>query len=663
MKKKGLLPGLAYNAIKKNSFTYVPYIGISIFVMFTFFVFDLIIHNDVMKTIPRAGYAFALMYIGFILLGIILVPFLFYTNSFLIKRRKKELGLYSILGMEKKHIGIMMLMETLMIYVVVVAGALLLGLIFSKAVFLLLLNLANLPVNAAFSISGRAIVDTVIFYAVISAVNLLANLIQVGKANPTELMSESMKGEKEPKYILVWTVAGILTLGYGYYLAVTSKVNNSIFTNFFLAVFLVVFGTYFLFTSGSIAFLKRMRANKGFYYRSSNFVSISGMIYRMKKNAASLVNICIFSTMVMITIICTVSLYLGIPGVQKLRYPYDIRVDFKKASLTDFKGWKNKQKTLARENGIGIEDDYAYENLPIKIVKHGNHIVKNDGTASDKYVYEMCFMTLDTFNGLESTSYRLGKGEVMIYSTGLDYGSNTIDFMGNTYHVKRKIARSILDPKENSYLMDTTYYIIVPDQKSMGAIVNPFGVALSNDLKLTVKMNLRGEEGNKQTFSKNLKKLSISNPGLDQFTDYQGDRLEMESMYGGLLFIGIFFGIIFMMCVLIIMYYKQITEGFEDQKNFEIMQKVGMSDLEVKKTIKKQILQVFFIPLAGAIIHTMVGMFMVIQLMAAIRFFQTGLIVACEAGVCILFSLVYGICYKRTARTYYTIVKRMQVMG
>jgi putative ABC transport system permease protein len=658
MKKKGLLPRLAINAIRKNSITYLPYIGISIFIIFTFFVFDMIIKNDIMKTIPRAAYAGVLMTIGFVLLGIIIIPFLYYTNSFLIKRRKKELGLYSILGMEKKHIGIMMLIETFIIYVVVVACAILLGLLLSKAIFLLLLNLTSLPVDAAFSISGKAIRDTLIFYALISIINLLTNLVQVGKANPTGLMSESRTGEKEPKHIILWTIVGILLLGYGYYLAITSQINSAIFLNFFLAVFLVVIGTYFLFTSGSITFLKNLKKNRKFYYRCDNFVSVSGMIYRMKKNAASLVNICIFATMVIITMICTVSLYRGIPNIQKFMYPYDIRADFMKASFTDRDSWVKELSELAKAKGIIIEDYHDYENIQFTIVKYGKRIVKDEKTASYVDEYKMCFLTQDTFNAMESASYKLGKGEVMIYSTGADYGFKTIEFINNTYQVAKEISRSILKPKANNN-NNNMYYVIVPDKDIMEEITASYGVKPAAELKLTAEMNLKGEETQKQAFTKELKQLSSLHPGIDNFMDYDKDKKEMRSMYGGLLFIGIFFCIIFMMCLLIIMYYKQITEGFDDQKNFEIMQKVGMNDLEVKKTIKKQILQVFFIPLAGAVIHTVVGMFMVIKLMAVLQFFQVGLIVACEAAVCVVFALIYGICYKKTARTYYKIVKRM----
>ena len=310
-KHLSLLPRMAANNIRKNGQVYFPYLGVSIFAMFTYFVFDLVKSNDIMDTLPRAVYVTMLVGIGFSLLGIIMIPFLYYTNSFLIKRRKKELGLYSILGLEKKHIGIMMLYESLIMYVIVVVSAIVLGLIFSKLIFLLLLNLAKMPVEVEFGISIGAITDTLGFYAFITGLNLLVNLIQVGKANPVELMSDSKRGEKEPKLIWLWSVIGVAALVLGYQMAVNAQLDSMIFTDFFLAVFLVIIGTYFLFTSGSIASLRFLKGRKKFYYRPENFITISGMLYRMKKSAASLSNICIFSTMVIITVVCTTAVYMG----------------------------------------------------------------------------------------------------------------------------------------------------------------------------------------------------------------------------------------------------------------------------------------------------------------------------------------------------------------
>ena len=321
-----LMPKMAATNIRKNGSVYFPYIGVSIFAIFTYFVFDLILKNDIMYRLPKGMYTLMLIQIGFALLGLIMVPFLYYTNSFLIKRRKRELGLYSILGLEKKHIGIMMFWESAIMYLIVTAAAIVFGLLFSRLIFLLLLNLAKMPVNVEFTISPGAIRDTMIFYAFVMGLNLFVNLVQVGKANPVELMSDSRRGEKEPKRIGLWSLLGLAALGTGYWLALKARLESSVFTDFFLAVFLVILGTYFLFTSGSIAVLRLCRRKKKFYYRPENFITVSGMLYRMKKSAASLSNICVFSTMVIITVVCTVTVYLGMDAILTANFTREFEI-------------------------------------------------------------------------------------------------------------------------------------------------------------------------------------------------------------------------------------------------------------------------------------------------------------------------------------------------
>lgn len=659
--KKGLLPRLAIMGIRKNASTYMPYIGISIFAIFTYFVFDLILNNDVVLTVPRAQYAVVLMQIGFVLLSIIMVPFLYYTNSFLIKRRKKELGLYSILGMEKKHIGIMMLLESIVIYIIVIVSAVCLGLLFSKLIFLLLLNLAGLPVNAQFSFSLKALKDTAIFYALICLINLTVNLIQVGISNPAELMSDAQKGEKEVKHTFIWSLLGIFCLGWGYYLALKAQINSMIFMDFFLAVFLVVVGTYFLFTSGSVAFLKGLKKNRRFYYREENFVTVSGMLYRMKKSAASLSNICIFGTMAVITMICTVSLYFGIPGMKHFTFPYDMEASFLDSQFGQKDSWKAEVDRLASEEGVVIEEkiEYSCVGLSMQIKDSILFPVEKITPFEDRHFVEL--MTLDVYNELEGTSYELNEGEILLYSTGPDFAGDSLQFSDRSFHVREELMESTIEPKTRNNTFGWDYKVVVQNGETLSEIAALYGVDSTQQMIWKTKMNLNGSDEQIAEFASRTMELSSGMPGFSSLQENTEASKDMEAMYGGLLFIGIFYGIIFFMCLLIIMYYKQITEGFEDQKNFDIMQKVGMSDEEVRRTIKKQILLVFFLPLFGALMNTAAGMKMVIMMFGSLQLFQTGLILLCTLGVCAVFALVYIICYHRTARTYYRIVRRMAV--
>lgn len=657
--KMSLLPRMAVNNIRRNGSTYFPYIGVSIFAMFTYFVFDLILKNDIMHTLPKAAYAIALVTIGFGLLGVIMVPFLYYTNSFLIKRRKKELGLYSILGLEKKHIGVMMLWESLMVYVMVMIAAIALGLLFSKLIFLLLLNLAKMPVDVAFSVSPRAITDTLLFYAFVSGLNLFVNLVQVGKARPVELMSDSKRGEKEPKHIAIWTLFGLLFLGYGYYLAAASKLDSMIFTDFFLAVFLVVIGTYFLFTSGSIALLRFLKRKKSYYYRADNFVTVSGMLYRMKKSAASLSNICIFGTMVIITVICTVSVWLCTDSITRYLYPKDFDITF--LGGQDESALKSDLVELAEKEGVVLNDYHGQEFVPVSVYREESlfRMAKEEERYDYANRYSMDLMTVDAYNRMEGADKSLETGEVLLFTTGPDLGYEMVSFGMLEFHVKEELTQCSVGKKAQGNTFGQDFLLVFSGEEEVKAVADVFGVDADSNRVFLMSFTPEGPETAVDAFSVEAALLFGEKDSFAGFRDYRPSIKEQEGMYGGLLFIGIFFGAIFLICLLIIMYYKQITEGFEDQKNFEIMQKVGMSDEEIRRTIKKQIRLVFTLPLAGAVLHTFVGIKMVIVLMAAIHCFEMELILGCTAAVCIVFAVLYGICYKRTSVTYYRIVTRM----
>lgn len=662
---------MAFQNVVKNRSTYLPYIGVCTFSMFTFFVFRLIVDNDVMDTVPRAAYAQALMLIGFMLLMLIMIPFLYYTNSFLIKRRKKELGLYSILGMEKKHMGLLLFVETLVIYVIVETAAVGLGLLFSRLLFLLLLNLAKLPARAEFAFSGSAFVNVLTFFGAISLMNLITNLWQVGKVKPIELLNESKKGEKKLRGVRVWSILGVLVMGAGYCIAIQAQIDSYIFTDFFLAVLLVAAGTYFLFTSGSVAVLFFLKKRKNFYYRPENFITVSGMLYRMKKNAAGLVNICIFSTMVIITAVCTLSLYLGMPGINEYMYPYRLKAEFLESHMEegDKEGWLRGVEQLAEKYRVDLEKIRYYSYLECRVAKSGNIFLHIDGNGAYQDRYRMKFMTLAEYNRLEQSKETLKDGEVLLYCSGPDFlkeGEKTghVHFQDRSFTVKKELQECATGKKVKDDLLSAGYTVIVKDEQTLRKLGALYGGDAAASLSWKAEFTPGGHgalEEDTESFVEEAYALSSKTPGFASFSDYAENVREYEAMCGGLLFIGIFFGLIFLICLLVIMYYKQITEGYEDRSSFEIMQKVGMSDKEVKRTIQKQILTVFFLPLLGAFCHTAVGMNLVIKLLGTLSLHDKGLIICCAAGVSAVFAAVYVFCYKKTAKTYYRIVKWKQI--
>ena len=443
-----------------------------------------------------------LISIGFVLLQIIMVPFLYYTNSFLIKQRKRELGLYSILGLEKKHIGIMMFWESLALYGIILAAAILLGLVFSRLVFLLLLNLAKLPVNVEFTISPRAISDTALFYAFITGLNLLVNLIQVGKSNPLELMSDSRKGEKEPRFILPWSILGLLAAACGYYLALKAQLESKVFMDFFLAVFLVVIGTYLLFTSGSIAALRFLKRQKKFYYRSENFVTVSGMLYRMKKNAASLSNICVFSTMVIITAVCTVVVYLDMDTIVSSNFRRVFEITCFGNAAADAPALQQDAKALAEANHVALEEEFLFDSIELSTKKEGNSFLFWDGSGNMYTEMEIVLlMTQDEYELMTGTSVALASDEALIYSSGPDFAEDTILFQTLEYRVKEELYECGISRKTPNSAFSNTYLAVLSDKEQTEKVCAEFQIDSAQSHTYFYGFNAQGEDADVDTFS------------------------------------------------------------------------------------------------------------------------------------------------------------------
>lgn len=661
-----LLPKLARRGIVSNGNVYYPYLAAGIFSVFTYFVFASILHNDIIKLMPKSAYMWILLKMGKGLLSIILLIFLIYANGFLVKRRRKEFGLYHMLGLEKKHIGAMMFFESLLLYAGALCGGIIFGVVLSKLFFLLLLRICRMPANIGFVFEPEAFRETMLYFAMVYLVNYAGSLWEVGKSRPIELMSGSKKGEKEPRFLWIYAMLGVAALGGGYYCSITSQVDSMIFINFFMAVFLVIIGTYFLFTSGSIAFLKWMKTRKRRYYRPENFITISGMLYRMKKSAASLSNICIFSTMALITLICTVALCAGLDGSTHFVYPYDLKLSYRgdKVSMQDI---RQEIDALEDQYGMQAERVDVYDEVTLHVRQTGNRFELQTGEdyASE---YEMDLLVQEDYNRMENRTVSLEENEVLMYSSGPDFGYDTVDFFGQALQVQEELDGFFAHPKAEGNTFNGRYMMVVRDEAVRDACVLAWCEACGvedtadfiQDVKIQrVKILLEGADEEKRAFIEKLSEWGQMQPGFDGLQNGVDWRENNQVMYGALLFIGILFGMIFFMCLVLIMYYKQITEGYEDRDNFGIMQKVGMSDREIQGTVHRQILMVFGLPLAGALFHTMAGMFMVKCLFAVISLFDMRIFAWSIIGVSAMFVFVYGVSYLITARTYYRIVKHI----
>lgn len=667
MKKWKLLPKMALKGIVTNGMVYYPYMIVVIFSVFTYFVFSAILHNDLMAILPYRAYAWMILEMGKFFLGVILFIFLFYAGSFIIKRRKAEIGLYNLLGLEKKHIGMMLFLETLILYALTVTGGIILGVVLSKLLFLILLRMSGISLNVDFIFAPQAFWETMEYFGVVFAFYFLCQLWEIGKSRPIELMSGSKKGEKEPHFLPLWSVVGIVFLAAGYTSAVCAKDNAMILIDFFFAVFLVIIGTYLVFTSTSVLFLKAMRRNTKVYYKPKNFITISGMYYRMKKNAAGLVNICIFSTMILITLTCTVSLYLGLDGMISYMSPYDIEMEFaEEESNITVEQFEEEVIKLEKVYGVKAQRIDLFDSIYLPCAVEGNAITMKKEDAFDERNYGVVIMTLQEYKKLTGDSPEMTEDEVLVYTQGEDFGFETLRFMGIESHIKKEVQEIYPYPKAKENKTGK-YVIIVRDEKMRDEYVRTWaeqnGVEDMDSFlrsgRIRAGIVLEGTESEKAAF---IEACSVWGQGQSGFSSWKNglaQKGELRSEYGGLLFIGVIFGFDFFLCLIIIMYYKQISEGYEDRRNYDIMQKVGMSEAEIKSTVHKQIFLVFGLPLTGAAAHTFAGMFMVEKLMVIIGFYNVSLIAVCAVGVILLFTFIYILSYRKTARTYYRIVNHL----
>jgi len=621
-----------------------------------FYVMCFIAYNPGIMKMPGGSSLLGMMSFGTITIAIFSVIFLFYTNSFLMKRRKKELGLYNILGMEKRHIGKMLFFETLFIAVIGLAGGLLCGILFSKLIILILMKMLNFTTPIAFEVSKQGVVMTMALFCAIFIVMLISNQARIHLANPIELLHGGNVGEKEPKTKWILAVFGFLALGSGYFIAITTKSPIDAIPLFFVAVILVIVGTYCLFTAGSIVLLKALRKQQNYYYQTKHFTSVSGMIYRMKQNAVGLANICILSTMVLVMVSTTVSLYLGVEDALEFRFPADITIQKNYEPNDTFSSDSLKQEALNRikENRRSVSDVKEQSSLAFMVGREGNTFVFEDGNnvVSTTNQHVLIFISASEYTSLTGKEASLNKDEVLIFSDPIKLGK-TFDLFGTNYTVKAELTKPPIESDYKSLLVNT-HFIVVADDVVLNNIYQGEKKVYkerANSMVYQLDINIDGTDEEIIACFNKLKDLG------DYTSSRAATRKDFYTIYGGFLFLGIFLGTLFLMATVLIIYYKQISEGYDDKERFEIMQKVGMSKEEVKNSIGSQVLTVFFLPIVAAGIHVLAAFPMITRLLVLFNLTNTSLFAYCTLGTVIIFAFIYAIVYLVTARVYYKIVK------
>lgn len=656
---------LAITNIKNNRQFYFPYLLTGIITVAMFYIMCALESNPGIQSMPGAKDLGLILRLGIGVIGIFAVIFLFYTNSFIIKRRKKELGIYNILGMEKRHIAKILSKEAFFTAIIAIGGGLVTGVLFHKLACMLLYRMIGFNGGITFSFSKKGVMITAILFAIVYLLTYIYDLFQVQLANPIELLQSGNKGEREPKTKAIMAVLGVLCLGTGYFIAITTKNPIKALTLFFVAVILVIIGTYLLFTAGSIALLKILRRNKGYYYQTKHFTSVSGMIYRMKQNAVGLANICILSTMVLVAVSTTVSLYVGVEDIMKERYPNEIniRAYYDTGAPAEDSIAPIVEKSV-KESGRKIRHEEDYLELYFAAIKdQGQYSLDKEKvkTAGDRVSGFVVLTREDCKKKYNEEIPELAENEVALFTikkTDMD----TLVLENRSYHVKEiKQFQNTEDFETIADIMDEYYYVIVNDVQDMELLwqlQKEIYQENSSSISRQVRLDIDGDSEQKKECFENIKTaLGPEQAKARILIDSRQSNLdEFYQIYGGFLFLGLFLGILFLMITVLIIFYKQISEGYDDKERFSIMEKVGMSNNEVKATIRSQVRTVFFLPILMAAVHVGMAFPMIKRLLSLFGLSNTALFAGCMAGTILVFALIYLLVFLKTSKTYYKIV-------
>ncbi len=650
---------MAITNIFKNGKIYFPYLLTIIASMMFYFLLNSIGSNSNIYNVVTGAEAFkgasvlcGIIQSGSFLSAIFIFIFLLYANSFVLKYQKKQLGLYRILGMEHKHLIKIIFTEVVFLYGVGILAGLLLGIILDKLMLVLLFKIIGQTAPVGFYLNMNAVVQTPIIALVLAGLILVFNVFSMLRTKDIDLLKSEKVGEKEPKNRPLYTLVGVIALAMGYYIA--NKTNNAgnAINNFFPAALLVMYATYVLFMSGSISVLKLLKGNKKFYYQTKHFISVSGMLYRMKQNAAGLATICILSTAAIIVISAGVSLYANGERSINEQFPRQVQFFVQQASGEDGEGLL--QDAAAQENAVA-------ENMVRCSFGTSIFIKTEDGIANmetaqftgfdnmpDTYI-----MTLEEYNRFNQTDETLGDTEILLYSSDAFYTKDTLTYLDTTYEIKGVANKECL-----SYIADSTMslfsklLIVVPTEE----VFERFLVSTPEAYGTWVGFDC-GENAEKTAALAAAVQKKCAEAGIvAEVMVKQQEQEAFYSMYGGILFVGGILGVLFILCTVMIIYYKQISEGYEDKERFLIMQKVGLSKAEIKRVIHSQIMMVFFLPLVTAVLHSAVALRIVANCLRMVVTVHMPTFILSVALTCVVFSVVYMVVYKITSREYYNIV-------
>ena len=671
--KNGLYTKLAWTGIQKNRKLYLPYMLTCIGMVMMCYIVSFLKYSPVFGSLPGGDTVQAFLNMGFGVMCVFSLLFLFYTNSFLIRRRKTEFGLYNILGMGKKNLALVLGIETLLIALITLAAGLFCGILFSKLAELGIVKILGGTADFSFHIDLQSIRDTLLLFVVIYTLLYLNTLRQLHLTNPIELLHSENAGEKPPKGNALVAIFGAVLLIAAYVLAVSIEDPIAAMIWFFVAVIMVIIATYLLFISGSVTICRLLQKNKKYYYKTNHFISVSSMRYRMKRNGAGLASICILCTMVLVMVSSTVCLYIGKEDSLRMRYPRNYNLNVSVESLDMLHGEPVRQSldaldSICENHGYAPTNVLSYPTAAFAGLIQNDRILLEVPESVDQLMdienlWQFFIISLEDYNRLMGASETLAEDEVMVYVTkDQTYDAPTLTIgTGEPLQVKKQ-AESFVDNGVDAMQVIASLYIIVPDfdaavtafsEQQTPAELNyiyAFDLSCSDDTQIALQQEMDAALSEIETQAGEGSGFNLLLEGV------ASERSFFYGMYGGLFFLGILLGIVFIFAAVLIIYYKQVSEGYEDQSRFEIMQKVGMTGREIRRSINSQVLTVFFLPLIMAGVHLGFAFPLIRKLLLIFSLTNFKLLILVTVCCYLIFALFYVLVYRATSRAYYSIV-------
>lgn len=676
--KLGFYPKLAWTGMRSNRKLYLPYLITCISMVAMLYIVGFLSGSEAVRRLPGGQFIQEMLGLGVWIIALFAGLFLLYSSSFLMRRRKKEFGLYNILGMGKGHLGMVVFCETVMTAVISIFAGMFTGVTLSKLAELCIVNIVGGEVDYSLTVSGSSAFVASVVFAVIFLVVMVKSLWQIGRTNAINLIKSENVGEKLPRLYWFWGTLGAVILGAAYYLALSIDDPLSALFLFFAAVAMVIVATYLLFMAGSVLLCKLLQKNKRYYYQPNHFVSVSNMAYRMTRNGAGLASICILLTMVLVMLSSTSCLFFGVEESLHIRYPREITVDAyvtnpKDGDYEDFEPVRGYIDSILDDFNAATENvmDYRVANLSGQMSGAELELDPNNMKVSSANVYGdvriVNFVPLEDYNRMSGNNYTLAPDEVLVYAFRSAYNEEELKLRGTglTFRVKEHLQDFPIDGDTTSNVM-SSLYVVVPDFYQTLAPLYDMRASHGGDL---LEIHWRyGFDTNEDEATQKAIFEALGHDGNDEgkaflnnfrYVHYDSRAYERDGFTGtfvGLFVLGLVLSVVFLFAAVLIIYYKQITEGYEDQSRFAVMQKVGMTKRDIRRSINSQMLTVFFLPPVTAGIHLCFA-FPIIRLLLRLFNMTNVTLFALTTLACFaLFGLLYLVVYKITSNTYFSIV-------